>query len=253
MVSVQRLCEQLGTAQCAPELYVFDEIDSTNNEARRMAVDGFCGTALIAAAAQSAGRGRMGRSFYSPAQTGAYFSILYTPQTPLFDAVRITSAAAVATMRAIRALTGKQTQIKWVNDLYLDGKKVCGILAEAVSVGSTSHVIVGIGVNLCTEDFPDAIASVAGALGTRRLSPEDLIARVYCELERYLRDPDDRTWLADYRAYSLVIGKDITWTDAGVTHAGRALAIDDNGALLVRGEDGTSHRLWTGEISVRLQ
>ncbi len=253
MLSAQRLCEKLQSARSMPALYVFDEIDSTNNEAKRMVADGFCGTALIAADRQSAGRGRMGRSFYSPASTGAYFSILYTPATPLFDAVRITGAAAVATMRAIRALTGQQTGIKWVNDLYLGGKKVCGILAEAVSLDREAHVIVGIGVNLCTEDFPEELAAIAGDLGAHALSPEDLIARIFCELERYLQSPDDGTWLEDYRTYSCVIGRDITWVQEGQTHAGHAVGIDDDGALLVRCDDGTEHRLWTGEITVRLQ
>lgn len=253
MLSVQRLCEGLRAARFAPDVYAFDEIDSTNNEAKRMAANGFAGTALIAADRQSAGRGRMGRGFYSPAQTGAYFSVLYTPAAPLFDAVRITSAAAVATMRAIRALTGKQTLIKWVNDLYLDGKKVCGILAEAVSVGGLSQVILGIGVNLCTTSFPRELASIAGDLGVSDVSPADLIARIFCELERYLNDPDDRSWLEDYRAYSMVIGREITWVERESVHTGRALAIDSDGALLARGDDGTEHRLCTGEISLRLK
>ena len=253
VLSVQRLCRGLQAAKNAPALYVFDEIDSTNQEAKRMAADGFTGSALIAADRQTAGRGRMGRSFYSPAQTGAYFSVLYTPAAPLFDAVRITSAAAVATMRAIRALTGKQTLIKWVNDLYLDGKKVCGILAEAVSVGGGSQVILGIGVNLCTAEFPKELASIAGGLGAFDVSPSDLIARIYCELEGYLNDPNDLSWLGDYRTYSMVIGKEITWIEGGEPCAGHALAIDSDGALLVRRNDGTQHRLHTGEISVRLQ
>ena len=107
----------LGAQFEGVSVHVFDEIDSTNTEAKRMTLDGFCGDALLVAHSQTAGRGRMGRSFYSPAQTGAYFSILHTLQAPLCDAVAITSAASVAVMRAIKALTGVQTQIKWVNDL----------------------------------------------------------------------------------------------------------------------------------------
>lgn len=253
MSFLSELQKAFAAVDAAPALIAFDEIDSTNNEAKRMAVDGFEGTALIAAAYQSAGRGRMGRSFYSPAQTGAYFSILYTPASPLFDAVRITSAAAVAVMRAIRTLTGKQTGIKWVNDLYLAEKKVCGILAEAVSVGARTHVILGIGVNLCTEDFPKELTGIAGALDEKTLSAATLIAEVWRELERYLSDSADLSWLADYRRYSTVLGKDITWIDSDGAHAGRAEQIDEDGALLVRDELGKSVRLATGEISLRLQ
>jgi len=229
---------------------VFDEIDSTNTEAKRMTLDGFCGNALLVAHSQTAGRGRMGRSFYSPAATGAYFSILHTLSTPLCDAVAITSAAAVAVMRAIRSLAGIQTEIKWVNDLHYNGKKVCGILTEAVSVGERSHVIVGIGINLDTADFPEELKAIAGSLGTR-LDPTALIAEIYRQIAIYLQDPSSREWLTDYRAHSLVLGRRIAWTEGGVTREGAAEAIDEDGALLVRNEKNELVRLHTGEISLR--
>ena len=218
-----------------------------------MAADGFDQTALITARAQSAGRGRMGRSFYSPEGTGAYFSILYTPHRPLTDAVRITSAAAVATMRAIRNLTGKQTGIKWVNDLYFHDKKVCGILAESVVQAGRIQIVVGIGINLCTEDFPSEIASVAGSLGASALTPERLIAEVVRELYPYLFDAENRSWLEDYRRHSIVLGRPIYWLRDGARYDGVALEIDDAGALIARRDDGEQEILSTGEITVRLQ
>lgn len=243
----------LGDAFSQLHIRAFEEIDSTNTEAKRMAADGFDGTALITARAQSAGRGRMGRSFYSPEGTGAYFSLLYTPRYSLSDAVRITSATAVATMRAIRNLTGKQTGIKWVNDLYFCDKKVCGILAESIVSEGKIQIILGIGINLCTEDFPQEIASVAGSLDASELTPECLIAEVVKELAPYLSDAENDSWLEDYRRHSIALGRPIYWLRDGVRHDGVALEINDAGALIALRNDGTHEILSTGEITVRLQ
>lgn len=231
---------------------VFEEIDSTNNEAKRMALDGTDEPVLIAAVRQHAGRGRMGRSFYSPAQTGAYFSILYPIRTPLCGAVSVTGAAAVAVMRAIRTLTGKQTQIKWVNDLYLDGKKICGILTEAVTVGAQTHLIVGIGVNLSTREFPEELIATAGSLGDASPSRTVLIAEIWRALRPFLDDPTDRMWLDDYRAHSCVLGRQIVWTCDGEARTGIATGINGDGELEVADSSGKTSILRTGEISVRI-
>jgi BirA family biotin operon repressor/biotin-[acetyl-CoA-carboxylase] ligase len=231
-------------------VHVFDEIDSTNTEAKRMALDGFLGDALLVAHRQTAGRGRMGRRFYSPDHTGAYFSILHALKTPLCDAVAITSAASVAVMRALRNLSGVQTEIKWVNDLYYNGKKICGILTEATSVGESTHVIVGIGINLNTTEFPEELTGIAGSLGARP-DPNQLIAEIYCEIIRYLNNPAGRDWLADYRAHSCVIGRRVAWTEGKITRIGTAESIDEEGALLIKTAENEIVRLHTGEISLR--
>lgn len=231
-------------------VHVFDEIDSTNTEAKRMVADGFLGDALLAAHTQTAGRGRMGRSFYSPLATGAYFSILHTLTTPLCDAVAITSAASVTVMRAIRNLTGIQTQIKWVNDLYYNDKKICGILTEAISAGESTHVIVGIGINLSTADFPAELTEIAGSLGAQ-IDVAKLIAQIFCEIHRYLENPESREWLEDYREHSCVLGRRVAWGSEGVLHEGFAESIDADGALLIRAENGELIRLHTGEISLK--
>lgn len=245
------LIEALGAQFDGVSVHVFDEIDSTNTEAKRMASGGFLGDALLVAHSQTAGRGRMGRSFYSPNGTGAYFSILHTLHAPLCDAVAITSAASVAVMRAIRALTGIQTQIKWVNDLYYNEKKVCGILTEAVSTGKHTHVIVGIGINLDTADFPEELSGIAGSLNAK-IDPAGLIAQIYGEIAHYLQDPSSRKWLDDYRAHSMVLGRRVTWIEANRARTGVAEAIDGDGALLIRDEKNDLVRLHTGEISLRL-
>lgn len=244
------LIEALGASFDGVMVRVFDEIDSTNTEAKRMAVDGFCGDAILVANSQTAGRGRMGRNFYSPAQTGAYFSILHTLNTPLCDAVAITSAAAVAVMRAIRTLAGIQTDIKWVNDLYYNGKKICGILTEAVSAGESTHVIVGIGINLDTADFPKELEGIAGSLNAQ-IDSAVLIAQIYRQIALYLQDPSNREWLDDYRTHSMVLGRRVAWTEAQITREGIAESIDGDGALLIRDEENNLIRLHTGEVSLR--
>ena len=244
------LIEALGASFDGVTVRVFDEIDSTNTEAKRMAIDGFRGDAILVANAQTAGRGRMGRNFYSPAQTGAYFSILHTLNTPLCDAVAITSAAAVAVMRAIRTLAGIQTDIKWVNDLYYNGKKICGILTEAVSAGESTHVIVGIGINLDTADFPKELEGIAGSLNAQ-IDSAVLIAQIYRQIALYLQSPSNREWLDDYRTHSMVLGRRVAWTEAQITREGIAESIDGDGALLIRDEENNLIRLHTGEVSLR--
>lgn len=249
-LSVESLTEALGGADGTAVL-VYPSIDSTNLEAKRRALSGE-GQALIVAKAQTAGRGRLGRSFYSPDATGVYFSVLHTVTAPLSDAVSVTSAAAVAVMRAIKRVCGVQTEIKWVNDLYLDGKKVCGILAESVPVEGGIGIVVGVGINLRDADFPDTLADIAGALHTN-VSRVELIAAVCRELLPYLKEPTDRSWLDDYRHHSFVLGHPITWIRGNECFEGVALDIDGDGGLIVRDRLGVVQTLSSGEISVRRQ
>ena len=242
----------LGAEAQGLSLYVFDQLDSTNNEAKRIAEGQPDADALIVAEQQTAGRGRLGRSFYSPLGTGVYFSLLHRVSEPLENAVSVTSAAAVAVMRAIRRICGKQTEIKWVNDLYLHERKVCGILTEAVCFGGSTFVIVGIGINLSTVEFPNELCLKAGSLDAHDVSRAALIAAIWQDLKLFLYDPADRTWLEDYRAYSCVIGRPIVWTRGEESRSGVALAIDENGALEVLLPNGEHELLRTGEISVRV-
>lgn len=249
-LSVASLTEALGGAD-EIAVAVYPSIDSTNQEAKRRARSGER-QALIVAETQTAGRGRLGRSFYSPDATGVYFSVLYTVNAPLSDAVAVTSAAAVAVMRAIKRVCGLQTEIKWVNDLYLDGKKVCGILAESVPVEGGIGIVVGVGINLRDADFPDTLAEIAGTLHTD-VSRAELIAAVYRELLPYLAETTDRSWLDDYRHHSFVLGHPITWTRGGECFEGVALDIDEDGGLVVCDRLGAVQTLSSGEISVRRQ
>ena len=137
---------------------IFDLLDSTNLEARRQADRGMSAPALIVASAQSEGRGRLGRSFYSPAHAGLYMSLLLEASDNSADNVRLTTATAVAVAESIDELCGIATEIKWVNDIYLGGRKICGILCESfTSAIGKRYAVVGIGLNLRASDFPDDI------------------------------------------------------------------------------------------------
>lgn len=237
------------------ECIVLRTVDSTNAEAKRRLRAGTKPPFLVAADAQTAGRGRLGRDFYSPAGDGVYLSIA----CPLFgtesDALRLTTMASVAVASAIEALTGLHPGIKWVNDLYLDHKKICGILCEGICdpAATTRWAVVGIGLNLRSSGFPEGIADVAGALGTN-VPREAFIARIV-NLFFELLDKSDYSYMDDYRARSLVLGREITYQTFGeaTPRLGVATAILDDGALLVRNEDGTTACLRSGEITVRLR
>ncbi|MGM9637757.1 MAG: biotin--[acetyl-CoA-carboxylase] ligase [Eubacteriales bacterium] len=236
------------------DLYVFDTIDSTNNEAKRMVSSGYSGCALVVAGEQTGGRGRLGRAFYSPADTGIYLSLILQPGDNISKVMRITAAAALAVCMAIEELSGLHPMIKWVNDVYLGDRKICGILSEAVTdieSGTVQSVVVGIGINITTSDFPDDISGRAASIGMAISRP--LLAATVCDrlldLWEMLSAP---SLMEDYRSRSLVIGKEIDFYLGSEKHVGKAVGIDDDGGLLVEC-DGRTQVLSTGEISIRLK
>lgn len=234
------------------ELRCFETTDSTNTQARKYALEGGRCPCAFVAEEQSAGRGRMGRSFYSPSGTGIYFSLLVRSRGPLEDAVCLTSAAAVAIHRAIRSVTGIVTEIKWVNDLYFNGRKVCGILAESFSSGEETFLVIGVGINICTDAFPEELSKIAGSLGVKGEGAKDkLTARCISELALAASDLSGYEFLDEYREHSMILGKRISFTEGGDTSVGVAESIDARGRLCVRLEDGTERILSSGEISVR--
>ena len=162
-------------------------VTSTNTILREMATKGAPECLVLVAEEQTAGKGRQGRSFHSPADYGVYFSILLRPDSIASEAAAlITSAAAVATAQAIEEVVGVKVGIKWVNDLFMDGKKVCGILTEAVTdlkSGSIGWVVIGIGVNVTTAGFPAELSEIAGSIGVLGIRNQ-LAAAIIDELYR---------------------------------------------------------------------
>jgi len=226
----------------------YDTIDSTNSEAKRRAAE-LSLPAVLVADAQSAGRGRMGRDFFSPRGTGLYFSYL-TEVSDRETAVGLTAAAAVAASRAIARTTGRECKIKWVNDLLLDGKKVAGILCECFGVDGRLFAVVGIGINLGTTDFPAELRHKAGSLGVLTDVRRDLTVSLSEELHALVRALPDRSFMGEYRARSAVLGRRVRYVQNGVAYEGEAIAIDDGGGLLVKDGEGRERLLASGEISL---
>ena len=235
------------------QITVLQSCPSTNTLAKELAITALNRKALIVAHSQTAGRGRLGRSFLSPDGSGIYCSLLLPAKGALSDSLGLTCAASVAVMRAIRNQTGLQTQIKWVNDLLLHQKKVCGILTEAVTLGEHSSLVLGIGINLRPMDFPKELESIATTLGQTALPRASLIAEIVSQLSPFLENPQDNGWLDDYRLHSCILGKEILRIENGISRPCVACEIDSRGRLTVRYPDGSQELLQSGEISLRLQ
>lgn len=229
----------------------FESIDSTNTYCKRLLADGKGGEFLVIANNQTAGRGRQGKSFYSPSETGIYFSLVIRPDTSLQNAVTATTAASVAVCKAIEKLTDLKPKIKWVNDVYLNGKKVCGILTEATTdfeSGIVDSVIIGIGINISTTKFPGDVEG-AGCLDVD-INRSALIAETVNELMN-IAGGDYASFIEYYRSHSMVIGEKIKFIQNGKTTFATALAIDERGGLEVGLESGEKTVLRSGEITVR--
>ena len=242
------------------DLTVLPTAPSTNALVREKANQGCPEGCVIVACEQTAGRGRYGRQFFSPVDSGVYLSLLlrptaYSPQ----QATCLTAAAAAAMCQAIEAVTGQQPGIKWVNDIFLRGKKVCGILTEAavgLETGTLNYMVLGAGVNLYppAEGFPEEIQSIAGSV-LERSCPEAknrLVGEFLNRFWDFYSHPECRTYLEDYRARSLAVGRNVTVLSAGKAVSAYAYGIDDDFRLLVRYENGDTEALSYGEIRIQL-
>lgn len=221
---------------------------------------------ILIADEQTAGKGRRGRSFYSPEYTGIYFSMLLKPAFSLEDALLITTAAAVAVVDAIEKTSGKQAAIKWVNDVFLDGKKICGILAEASAPASECpsegeegpFIVLGIGINLNEprDGCPAELSNRMGFLfGRQPCTPKTRIRLVREVWDRFLTIYEklpDREFMNLYKRHSFVIGREVVLLSGNQKEQVFVEDMDERARLLVRKKDGTRQVVSTGEISLRI-
>ncbi len=245
-----------------PDIFVLDTAVSTNAVVREGADGGMPEGYTVLSNEQSAGRGRLGRSFFSPRGTGIYMSMLLRPgNCSPGQAVRITTMAAVAVCEAIEAVSGEQAQIKWVNDIYVRDKKVCGILTEGsfgLESGLLEYAVLGVGINVYQPEggFPEELLDIAGAVLTDRR--EDVKNRLAAEFLNHFygyyggQGHGTADYVEEYRRRSLVTGKRIAVLSGNETRGAVALGIDDECGLLVRYDDGGEACLSSGEISIRL-
>ena len=234
------------------DVICLDKVDSTNNYAKKIALDGAKQGTLIAANSQTAGRGRFGHVFDSPAGTGLYMSLILRPKIESQKFQFITIAAAVAVCLAIKDLCGLDPVIKWVNDIYLDGKKICGILTEAVTgfeSGEIESVITGIGINITTQKFSGDYN--AGALFQDNniiCSRNSICARIADYIMQFADNLNSQEIINSYREHSILTGKNITYIKDGQKLNAHVSGIDDEGGLIIINESGNQEILRSGEV-----
>ena len=237
-----------------------DRVDSTNNECRRQAALGAEDGLVVIAGEQSGGKGRRGRSFQSLPGKGLYLSALLRPDVPTHQVSQLTAWVAVAVCRAVEGLTGLPGQIKWVNDVLLGGKKLCGILCEMGldDDGRLDHVVVGIGVNVSQtpEDFGPQLSPIATSLAQHMPSPprRGQVASALMEELSVLRQgfPHRRgSYLEEYRRRCVTLGRDVLLIRGEEQRSAFALDVNEDFSLRVRLPDGSEEDVFSGEASVR--
>ncbi|MCI7107644.1 MAG: biotin--[acetyl-CoA-carboxylase] ligase [Lachnospiraceae bacterium] len=240
------------------EIYYYDSIDSTNTKAKELAEEGHPAGTFVVADRQIAGKGRRGRAWESPHGTGIFMTLLLKPDINPNNASMLTLVAAMATAGAIRRVTGADAQIKWPNDIVIDGKKICGILTEmSAQFDYINHIVIGIGINVHNEFFPEEIAETASSLLLtcgKRFHRADLIEAFLEEFEKYyavyLETEDMEGLYKEYNQMLVNMGRQVKVLDPKEPFEGKAMGITRKGELIV--DTWESRKLVSsGEVSVR--
>lgn len=243
-------------------IFLYDTLESSNRTAKTLALEGAPHGTMVLAGQQTAGRGRLGRRFESPVGKGVYLSLVLRPSLPMTEAQAVTVSAAVAVCRAVKKLCGLELGIKWVNDLYYNGKKVCGILTEAaldLESGMLDYAVLGLGFNVVApaDGWPEDLRDVAGALYDGSPAPGARAALAAAFLNAFwplYRAGPRSGYLDEYRRRQALTGQRVLVTPRrGTPRAAQVQGIDDECKLVVR-FDGESRpaALNSGEVSVRL-
>ena len=265
----------LGVGVDKDKIHIYQSLASTNDTAKEMAKKGCSHGTVVLADSQTAGRGRFNRQFYSPRSTGLYMSIvLDVDKLTLKESTLLTPYVAVVVARVIHRVTEKKCGIKWVNDLYLEDKKVCGILTEGVMVdGKLSKFVVGIGINIAATKFPEELENIAGALIKLNDSSvggnftddvnmdcaKDIRNLVAAEIINELSNSnifsDNESLMKEYKDRQIIMGNVVTVVSINESYEGKVLDISANGSLIVERMDeankGLIEELISGEVSIR--
>lgn len=235
-----------------------ENIDSTNNYAKKLGNEGYPHKTVVVADKQTGGKGRLGRFFFSP-EGGLYMSILLRPENNCYDFLITTAAASVAVVRAIKKVCNIDCEIKWVNDIYKDGKKICGILTEGVfdtANNMLSFAVLGIGLNIFSPNggFPEEISEIAGSVYNSVFISDDIknniLNNIITEFFYIFDNPEDTDFLNEYREKSLILGKEIYYIFENEKHYCTAVDIDQRAQLIVL-ENGVKKTIGSGEVTIR--
>lgn len=257
VISASGVKKHLKQDYSGMEIFCLKTIDSTNKYAKQLVIDGKKELSLVISEEQTDGKGRHGRSFFSPSNKGIYMSLII-PCADKPNIAMVTTAAAVAVCKALRELTSQDCQIKWVNDVFIGNRKICGILSEAISnieIRQIETVIVGIGINVSTDNqsFPEELREIAGSLGDENpisTTRNEIIAGIINNLIELSSDLDNTDYLEYYKEHSMIIGSEIEYSYNGEWKNAYAVDINDRGELIVEA-DGKNLTLSSGEIRVR--
>ena len=255
-ISPELISASLSKNSPEAPIIVLEETDSTNNAAKELASQGAPHGTVVVADRQTGGKGRLGRKFESPTGKGLYMSVVIRPEFGIACAPLITSAAAVAAAEAVEMLCPGEVRIKWVNDLYMNGRKICGILTEAslgLEMSSLEYAVIGIGINVRRHDFGDElrerVTDAESETGVQ-IDRNRLCAAILGRLEHYLGLIEERGHLDEYRRRELLTGNRITAETGGKRIEGVALEIDENANLTVGLDDGSRISLTSGEANL---
>ena len=260
IISIQGILPYLSNEDFSEKIFVYDSLESTNKTAKEMAISGAKHGSVIIADNQTAGRGRYDRKFFSPPGHGVYMSLIIHPSRMWFEtSTLLTIFAAVSVCEAIESITEKKPQVKWVNDIFLERKKICGILTEAVldlESGNIQWIVIGIGINFSTPsiDFPEDLQNIAGSIfydGNPTATRNQLIAEIANRMVLPEIHCSEKQIVEKYRQRLMMIGKRVTVSGFGEPYEAIALDIDDLGGLVVKKDTGEITTLSAGEISVR--
>ena len=238
------------------KIFRYDVTDSTNTRAREYAkCHGAHEPAVFIADGQTEGRGRRGRSFDSAKGAGLYVSFLFSPEGDVSDAVKITVKAGVALVRAIKSVFGLSVGIKWVNDIFIGGKKLAGILTEGEfdSNGRLEYAVCGIGVNLFKREFPEELRDIVATVeeNTGKLPDKEAFEKAL--ISEFFEDMSDSEMMEEYRKSSVVIGKRVEVRRiSGESFSARVMGISDSGALQTVTDDGVYEELISAEVSLKI-
>lgn len=249
----------MHTDWVAKEVLYFDTIDSTNTKAQELAEKGYPSGTLVVADKQESGKGRRGRSWVSPSGTGIFMTLMIKPDINPNNASMLTLVAALAVAKAITSVTGEKAMIKWPNDIVVNGKKVCGILTEMnAQFDYINHIVVGIGINVHNESFPEEISQMASSLmieaGGKMFHRAQIIAETMSYFEQYydtfLQTQDLSALVREYDELLVNMNKAVRVLDPKEPFDGKAMGITPKGELIV--DTWESRKLVSsGEVSVR--
>lgn len=238
------------------EIIIKDSVKSTNLEAKSHLLDECKHGSIIIANEQTNGRGRKGRVFYSPKDTGIYMSLILKPDLLLIhNPLKLTIATAVAVCNSIDTLCDVDTKIKWVNDIFLNNKKICGILTEAntdFETGSIEDIIIGIGLNFNTLNFPEDFSDIAGSIFSEKTTPinrNQLIAEIINNIMKLLKDLENPNILKFYKEKSFLLGKNISFYEKDKKIECTVLDINSEGNLVIKTKNGLKKILHSGEVN----